>query len=56
MEYGTIIKNDKTREKSGVLRFSTGKEMLLNIKEMEEFDDWIKSRIFEYGGKIPKGD
>jgi hypothetical protein len=54
MEYGTIIKNKPPYKKSGVLRFETGKECKLTEKEMEDFDDWVRLRILQYGGKVDK--
>lgn len=55
MEYGTVIKMTRTRPKHGVLRFkSTKKVVKFTPKEMEEFDDWVRMKIMEYGGKLPK--
>lgn len=45
MIYGTVIKNDPSRKKTGILKFKTGRKIKLSEAELEEFEEWVNSRI-----------
>jgi len=55
MIYGTKISNRKQQRKSGFLKFSiTNRKIRLTPEEMDEFERWVKDRIFQYGGNYEK--
>ena len=48
MIYGTKVKTIKDKNKTGVLKFNTGKTIKLTHKEVVEFEVWVRSRAVQY--------